>query len=149
MSSFFAVGIAALSLIVAAPAVGETLHFTTHLDGPAETPPNTTKATGVADVALDTDAKTLSWTISYSGLSGPVTMAHFHGPAARGVAAGVVLGLQGPLTSPVTGHAALNDGQIGDLRAGLWYLNLHTALNPRGEIRGQLTVVKPEQKGQR
>jgi hypothetical protein len=65
-------------------------------------------------------------------------MAHFHGPAASGVAAGVVVPISGSLDSPLTGTAALNDGQIGDLRAGLWYINIHTAKYPAGEIRGQV-----------
>ena len=146
MGILFAVSLAALSLGITTPVFAEILHFTAHLDGASETPPNSTKASGRAELALDTEAKTLTWQVSYSGLSGPVTMAHFHGPAARGVAAGVVVGLSGGLTSPVTGRAALNDGQIGDLRAGLWYLNLHTLLNPSGEIRGQLTAVKPDPK---
>ena len=69
-------------------------------------------------------------------------MAHFHGPAAPGVAAGVAVPLAAPLASPINGMATLTDGQIGDLRAGLWYINIHTAQNPGGEIRGQLLKAK-------
>ena len=47
----------------------------------------------------------------------------------------------GAMASPLTGTATLNDGQIGDLRAGLWYINVHTAKYPGGEIRGQAQVV--------
>ena len=130
------------ALISALPAYAEVLHFTASLDGAAETPPKATKATGSADVTLDTASKMLSWTVRYSGLSGPVTMAHFHGPAAVGVAAGITVTLPPPLKSPVSGSEAINDGQIGDLRAGLWYINIHTALNPKGEIRGQVLAAK-------
>jgi hypothetical protein len=45
------------------------------------------------------------------------------------------------LASPIVGTANLNDGQIGDLRAGLWYINVHTAQYPKGEIRGQVEAV--------
>ncbi len=43
------------------------------------------------------------------------------------------------MTSPVSGQATLTDAQAADLLAGRWYINLHTAANPGGEIRGQVT----------
>jgi hypothetical protein len=119
-------------------ACAEIVHFTAKLDGAQETPPNPSKGTGKATVDLDTGAKTVTWTVTYSGLSGPAVAAHIHGPAAAGKAAGVVIPLTGPLASPISGGAAVNDGQIGDLRAGLWYINIHTAKVPGGEIRGQV-----------
>ena len=130
--------LAACALAAAAGARAEVVHFQAKLTGAAETPPKVTDGHGAAEVTLDTTARTLSWTIDYAGLSGPATMAHFHGPASPGVAAGVTVPIAGPLASPITGTATLNDGQIGDLRAGLWYINIHTAKNPGGEIRGQV-----------
>ena len=130
------------AMIAAGAACAEVVHFTAKLDGAAETPPNTSKGTGTADATLDTQTKLLSWKITYSGLSGPTTMAHFHGPAAPGVAAKVTVPLTGDLASPISGSAAITDGQIGDLRGGLWYLNLHTAKIPAGEIRGQVLQAK-------
>jgi len=131
---------AIVSIAPSAPA--EIVHFTSTLNGASETPPNTSAGKGSADVTLDTDGKMLSWTVTYSGLSGAATMGHFHGPAATGVAAGVQIPMTGDLASPIKGSAAINDGQIGDLRGGLWYINIHTAKNPKGEIRGQLTEAK-------
>jgi hypothetical protein len=128
----------ACTALAGAAARAEVVHFQAKLDGASETPPKATSGHGAAEVTLDTTARTLSWTIDYAGLSGPATMAHFHGPAASGVAAGVVFPISGSLDSPLTGTAALNDGQIGDLRAGLWYINIHTAKYPAGEIRGQV-----------
>lgn len=121
---------------------GEILHYAVRLDAASETPSNASKGLGAADVVLDTDARVLNWTITYSGLSGPVTMIHFHGPAAPGAAAAVTVPVGGPMASPVVGAAPLNDGQIGDVRAGLWYINLHTAANPKGEIRGQVAKAR-------
>ena len=120
----------------------EVLKYTTKLDGASETPANTSAGKGAAEVTLDTDSKTVSWTVTYSGLSGPATMGHLHGPAAVGAAAGVQIPLTGDLASPIKGSAPINDGQIGDLRGGLWYINIHTAKNPKGEIRGQLMQAK-------
>ena len=86
----------------------------------------------------DTDSKKLSWTGTYSGLSGPATAAHFHGPAEAGKNAGVAVPIT-PNTSPLAGSATLTDAQAADLQGGRWYVNVHTAANPGGEIRGQLT----------
>jgi len=120
----------------------EIVNFTAKLDGASETPANPSAGKGTASVALDTDAKHITWTITYSGLSGPATMAHFHGPAAVGVAAAVQIPITGDLASPIKGSADVDDGQIGDLRGGLWYVNVHTAQYPKGEIRGQLSQAR-------
>ncbi len=130
------------AMFLAGAACAEVIHFTAKLDGASETPPRVTKGTGTADVRLDTVTKVLSWKVEYSGLTGPATMAHFHGPAAPGTAAKVTVPLTGDLTSPIAGSAAIADGQIGDLSGGLWYLNIHTAKYPSGEIRGQVLKAK-------
>ena len=109
------------------------------LRGSAEVPPVNVPGTGSAAVKLDKSTKTLSWTVTYGGLTGPVRAAHFHGPAAPTANAGVVV----PITvsaSPMSGSAQLNDAQMADLLAGRWYVNIHTAAHPGGEIRGQVTV---------
>lgn len=130
------------AILSAGAALAEVVHFTAKLDGASETPPRDTKATGSADVTLDTVTKVLSWKVDYAGLTGPATMAHFHGPAAPGSAAPPTVPLTGDLTSPMKGTAAITDGQIGDLRGGLWYFNIHTAKYPPGEIRGQVMQAK-------
>ncbi len=76
------------------------------------------------------------------GLSGPATAAHFHGPAAAGANAGVVVPIGNNPPSPTTGSATLTDDQIKDLEAGKWYANVHTEANKGGEIRGQMMRVK-------
>jgi CHRD domain len=133
--------LAALALgaaLCAGAASAETLHYAASLVGASETPPTDSSGTGSATVDLDTSAKTLSWTLTYSGLSGPANMAHFHGPAPVGKSAGVQIPLTGDLTSPVKGSASITDAQAADLKAGLWYVNIHTAAHPGGEIRGQV-----------
>jgi ABC-type transport system substrate-binding protein len=132
---------AALALgaaLTATAAMAATQTFTATLTGASETPPNTSPGTGAATATLDTATKTFSWKVEYSGLTGPATMAHFHGPAAPGVAAGVAVPITGPMASPLVGSATLTDPQIADLEAGKWYVNVHTAQFPKGEIRGQV-----------
>ena len=109
------------------------------LDGKAQVPPNTSAATGTAALDYDPASKKLSWKLSYSGLSGPATAAHFHGPAEAGKNAGVAVAIPNPASNPVEGSATLTDAQAADLVAGKYYINLHTAANPGGEIRGQVT----------
>ena len=110
--------------------------MTIPMTGANEVPPNASTGTGTAKV--DLDGNVLKWTVTYSGTTGPVTAGHFHGPAMAGANAGVVVPFPGPISSPITGTATLTAAQVADLKAGLWYVNLHTAANPGGELRGQV-----------
>lgn len=113
--------------------------FNSTLSGAAEAPPVTTMGTGTVTADLDPETKVLRWKISYSGLSGPVTAAHIHGPALPGQSAAVLMRFKSPFDSPFEGQATLTEAQVKELMAGKWYVNLHTAANPGGEIRAQLT----------
>ena len=120
----------------AAPAFADKMKAT--LDSKSQVPPNTSAATGTADLDYDPASKKLSWKLTYSGLTGPATMAHFHGPAEPGKNAGVAVPIT-PATSPSEGSATLTDAQAADLVAGKYYVNVHTEANKGGEIRGQVT----------
>ncbi|AOW47864.1 CHRD domain-containing protein [Acetobacter ascendens] len=80
----------------------------------------------------------LRYTITWDGLSGPVTVAHFHGPAGPGQEADHMITLKGPFKSPFSGTAILTAEQEKALHDGKMYLNLHTAAYPKGEARAQL-----------
>src|SRR6187455_3037493 len=121
----------------AGPAFADKMKAT--LDGKSEVPANTSAATGTADIDFDPASKKLSWKVTYSGLSGPATAAHFHGPAEAGKNGGVAVAIPNATSSPVEGSATLTDAQAADLAAGKYYVNIHTAANPGGEIRGQVT----------
>ena len=118
------------------PAFADKMKVT--LDGKSQVPPNTSAGTGTADLDYDAPSKKLTWKITYSGLSGPATAAHFHGPAAAGANAGVKVPIPNATSSPVEGSATLTDEQAADLMGGKYYINVHTAANPGGEIRGQV-----------
>ena len=127
------------AITFAGPAFAEKLKAT--LDSASEVPPNNSAGKGTADIDYDAAAKKLSWKLTYSGLSGNATAAHFHGPAEAGKNAGVAIWISEkgkPFESPFKGSATLTDAQAADLQNGLWYVNVHTAANPGGEVRGQL-----------
>lgn len=141
MRTFTVVSLLAASVLAfASVASAKTLHFMAHLDGAQETPPNDSKGMGMAMAKLDTKTHVLSWKVDYSGLSGPATMAHIHGPAAVGVAAGVIVKMGPAVESPIVGQGVLTSEQEAQLRGGQYYVNVHTAANPKGEIRGQLVM---------
>lgn len=106
------------------------------LSGANEVPPNASPGSGTAKV--DLDGNVLKWTVTYSGTTGPVTAGHFHGPAPAGANAGVALPFTGSMASPIVGQASLTSMQVDQVKQGLWYVNLHTAAHPGGELRGQV-----------
>jgi hypothetical protein len=137
----FSPALAALAIstafLFASPAMAETVKMKATLDGGQQNPPVTTKGKGTATLTFDTTSKKLRWDVKYSGLSGAAIAAHIHGPAAMGENAGVVIPFK-KLKSPIKGSATLTDAQAADLMAGKYYVNVHTAANKDGEIRGQI-----------
>jgi hypothetical protein len=134
--------VAAIAIFVGAPngvpaAYAETIALKADLKGANEVPPNTSPASGKAEATFDTDTKLLTWTVTYTDLTGPALGAHFHGPSDAGKNAGIVLPFK-TVQSPIQGTATLTENQATDLLAGKWYANIHTAANPGGELRGQM-----------
>jgi CHRD domain len=124
--------VAAVTLLAAGAASAQMVHYSATLKGA-----DGVKGSGELQAMLD--GKTFTYSATYKDLTGPAVAAHFHGPAAPGANAPPVL----PVTvtpSPLKGSATLTDAQIADLNAGKWYLNIHTAANPGGEIRGTVTA---------
>jgi hypothetical protein len=81
----------------------------------------------------------LTWTLTFTKLTGPATAAHIH-MGAMGKAGNVVVPLCGPCTSPVKGTATLSAALMSAFKKHLLYVNVHTNKNPAGEIRGQLAA---------
>ena len=146
--------IIALAALVAAPSMVFAVDPTQPayggpLSGAQEVPAVVTTGTGQGTAVISADGSTITYIVTYSGLSGTVNAAHIHTGAA-GVAGGVILPLTaGP--SPMVGTlTAANFAASGSvttfaqavaaIRAGTTYFNLHTTADPGGEIRGQITA---------
>jgi hypothetical protein len=135
-------GVAGFAMLAATASLtmAQEAKFKADLTGAQEVPPVTnTQGKGSATITFDSPAKRLSWNVTYSGLSGPATAAHIHGPAEPGKTAPPYIPFQNAGVSPITGSATLTDAQVADLNGGRMYVNVHTAANPGGEIRGQVT----------
>src|ERR1700759_5321433 len=119
-STTFVPLVPAATLAFVAPACAEKFKAT--LDGKSEVPATTSTGTGTADIDYDPATKKLSWKLTYTGLSGPATAAHFHGPAAAGENAKVSVPIPGATSPPAEGSATLTDAQAADLEAGKLYV---------------------------
>jgi Cu/Zn superoxide dismutase len=122
-------------------------YFTANLSSAQEVPPNASTATGFGRVTLNDAETSITASVYYSGLGTNVTAGHIHGPAAIGVNGPVIFNLN-PTTGVTSGQvvnftAAVTPTQVADLKAGLWYFNIHTTGFGGGEIRGQLAVDSP------
>ena len=121
--------------------------FITTLNGANEVPPKAVAGTG--NVSIVKNGATYTYTITYTGMTGALTGAHIHGPAAVGANTVVIVpsditgaGASGTLTGTFTGtnNPAITPDSLDKLMtSGNAYVNLHTATNGGGEIRGQLS----------
>jgi hypothetical protein len=136
------IAFALIALMASSPqALALKIPIQASLTGGGEVPSNNSPAKGLMEGTLDTDTDTLTWTVTYSGLSSPPIGAHFHGPVSYlGLTpeenAPIQVGTPGNLASPFRGVAKIDDTQAKDLKDGRWYFNLHSKDFPAGEIRG-------------
>ena len=124
--------------VCASPSMAATVNLKAELKASNEFPPNDSKGSGSLTATYDDAKKMLSWKGNVSGLSGPATAAHFHA-GESGKNGGVVIPITGADKGAFEGNATLTDAQAAEMLGGRWYVNIHTAANKAGEIRGQLT----------
>jgi hypothetical protein len=137
MRKTIVLGLLATAAVFAA-AEAQVVPFKGTLSGASEVPPVQSQGSGAAAVNANPATKGVSWSVTYSGLSGPPAAAHIHCGAAAGANAGVAVDLGKNLASPIQGSGTMTDAQMADLQAGKCYVNIHTANNKGGELRGQL-----------
>ena len=120
----------------------KTLKFSAALNIGQEVPhPKGAMAGAVGHFDATVSGTTLKWSLTFSHLSGPASAAHIH-LGVRGKSGPVAVSLCGPCKSPASGTATVTAAQIKSMTSGGTYVNVHTAKNPNGEIRGQITVAR-------
>jgi hypothetical protein len=149
MGKLISAGVAAIALTVTGLAVAavatDTYTYRAALTSGVEVPkakaPASAKGAFTATVTVNGTASTLKWTLTFRGLSGKALAAHIH-KGKPGTAGAVVVPLCGPCTSGKKGRATITKSVATLLQRGTAYVNLHTAKNAAGEIRGQVKFVK-------
>ncbi len=122
--------------------------YSARIEGGQEVPMVSTSAMGAAVVTIDRDQEDVHVMIVASGLSGPIMGAHFHN-GAPGTNGPVIYDLTPWFSTTGTGDQAYGYWTVDDTEAfemadamlfrnGMVYINLHTAANPDGEIRGHV-----------
>ena len=122
-------------------ALASPVSFDVPLSGDQQVPAVQTAGSGSAKLTYDPDTRVVTWSISFSNLSSPATMAHFHGPAVAGKNAGVKVWISEKgmePKSPINGQATLSADDAKMFAAGDMYINVHSKDHPNGEIRGQV-----------
>lgn len=117
------------------------------MTGAQETPPVTTSATGSIEANYNRFTKTLSYSLSFSGLSDSAVAAHIHGLGEAGILAPVVQTFNSFPRRKAGSYSGslLVDGikiKEEDLLANRYYINIHSKTYSGGEIRGQLVLAK-------
>jgi len=140
MTSFFRAFFAGAAL-AAAFGAGAALAETMSLKADLKPAPGVQPTSGQGNLSAtyDTESRKLSWKGNVSGLSGNPTVAHFHGPADSGQNAGVLVPAGGVKMGEFEGTATLNNDQAKVVTGEKTYFMVHTAANPGGEVRGQVT----------
>jgi len=138
------VALGVMALILSAVAAGgthaKTMKFSAALNAGQERPHSVgTKVGASGHFTATVTGTTIKWTLTFSHLTGAASAAHIH-TGKRGVPGPVAVALCGPCTSPASGTGTVTAAQLAAMKSGGTYVNVHTAKNPNGEIRGQITM---------
>ncbi len=120
---------------------GAPVSFKVPLSGGQEVPPVFPAGAAMADLTYDPETRVLTWTLTYTALSGPITVVQFHGPAQPSKIAPPAVAMVkqgGSIESPITGQTTLTPDQARQFADGEWYINVDTQDHPEGEVRGQI-----------
>ena len=135
---FAAAALCALAVTAVSLAASRGTSWSAKLTAAQDVPKQTVaNAAGTGAFHATLTGNKLKWTLTFSKLTGAATAAHIH-MGAMGKAGNVVVPLCGPCKSGQSGTATLTKAVITAAGKHLLYVNVHTAKNPNGEIRGQV-----------
>jgi Cu/Zn superoxide dismutase len=122
----------------------QTIQLRTVMNAAQEVPAPSGDVSGArgtfsATVSKSDSGASISWELSFGGLTGNAVAAHIH-QAATGSPGPVVLALCGPCQSPLSGTGSLTQAALDAIESGNGYVNVHTPTNGPGEVRGQLAI---------
>ncbi|HXS05698.1 MAG TPA: CHRD domain-containing protein [Rhizomicrobium sp.] len=127
--------VAALAVLLVAPARAESVSLVAHLLGGNNIPANKSDAFGEAQFTYDTAARLLDYYVTYDGIA--PSKIDLHGPAAANESGAMAANI--PVSeNPVTGKLTLTPDQGAALLAGRMYVDIHSQAFANGEIRGQI-----------
>jgi hypothetical protein len=140
--ALFAAGaVCALGLAALSGAATKSTVWTAPLSSGQEVPKQVVKMAAAHGLFKGTlTGTTLKWKLTYAKLTGPATAAHIH-LGAKGTSGNVLIPLCGATPackSGLSGTATITKAEMSEFKKHLLYVNVHTAKNPNGEIRGQL-----------
>lgn len=155
MAGVWALPAAVIDYDLSPPGFGHSFGLSPSNEVPAVTNSGGSGNKILTGITFDTDASTLSFAVGYGSvagftdLTGPATALYIHGPAPAGANAPIITNLAGhhlAAGNPAQGGILLGavvftPAEASNLLAGLTYINVYTATNPTGEIRGQLIPV--------
>ena len=141
--------IAASGVLLCVPLDGSALsarplQLSTRLTAAQESPPQakrdrSARGSFSASAVPTTSGYDLRWTLAFSALTGPATSAYIH-RGKRGTHGAAIVRLCSPCRPGVKGTAYFSPSELALARTGSLYVNIRTARNPSGEIRGQIAV---------
>ncbi len=133
-----AAALSALVFVALSLGATETTVWTAALSSGQEVPKQIVKDAAAHGLFKGTlTGHTLKWKLTFAKLTGPAMQAHIH-KGARGVSGPIVVPLCAPCKNRQTGTSTISSALMTAFKKHLLYVNVHTAKNPAGEIRGQL-----------
>ena len=134
-----------ISVSISSTSIATLYNINVPVNSAQEVPPNASLGTATLFGTYNDVTNVITFNYSFSNLTGNSTAAHFHGPAAVGVNAGVRIGHTGFPTGVTSGSYSnsftLSASNETELLSNLWYLNIHSTSFPGGEIRGQVYAI--------
>ncbi len=124
------------------------MFFEAWIDAKYVVPPVKAPAGGSMRATLYTDTGVLEWRVTLARMTGPETVAAFHGPATERENAPALIVLppfvlyEDRGAREREGRSQLTAAQIEDLIAERWYVSASTAAHPDGELRGQIKTYR-------
>jgi hypothetical protein len=124
---------------------GPPIQFSADLADDPQRAPTNSPGVGHAHFVLQRDTLTLSWRVTFQGLTGQPVALQMHGPVpAEGEAPPLFELAPADFRSPVEGERTLSLGEVAYLVQNLLYVNLSTTRYPVGEIRGPVRKLRPQ-----